>query len=280
MTRATILIPAHNEAGIIGRTLLHMSRGLSFDDFRVVVIANACSDSTASKAKSTMPQATVLETDTPGKANALNLGYQIADPAAPVICLDADLDITAESLAALVEPIWSGRAHAACGQMDVGVCDASPMVRAYYKGWRTNPYFDRGKFGGVFAVSPDVAALIFPLPKITADDEYVRRSVPCADTAFVSTCRFKVQAPRTVSSLVRVRRRSIRGAREVTSLGLSNPERGSKGALVARVLRQPQRFFPVAIYAAINAFVRLQLALERDSQSHRWERDLTTRNAG
>jgi hypothetical protein len=35
MTRATILIPAHNEAAVIGRTLWYLSRGLPLDQIRV-----------------------------------------------------------------------------------------------------------------------------------------------------------------------------------------------------------------------------------------------------
>ena len=141
-------------------------------------------------------------------------------------------------------------------------------------------YFDRGKFGGVFALSSAAAAEVFPLPEITADDEYVRRSFSVNETAFVDTCRFKVRAPRTLASLVRVRRRSIRGAREVTSLGFSNPERQSIGVLILRVMRSPRNLIPVAIYAAINTFVRLQLAFEGNASTLRWERDLSTRTAG
>ncbi|MCH2095435.1 MAG: glycosyltransferase [Rhodobacteraceae bacterium] len=280
MIQATILMPAHNEASVIGRTLLHMSRGLSPFDFKVVVIANACTDSTASKAKSTMPQAKVIETETPGKAHALNIGYKVADKTAPVICLDADVDITAECLKALVTPLFATKAKASCGHMDVVVSDASPFVRAYYKGWRTNPYFDRGKFGGVFALSAEAASTLFPLPEITADDEYVRRSLPVSEVAFVETCRFKVRAPLTLASLIRVRRRAIRGVREVIALGLPKPERQSKTTLVGRVLQDPKRIFPVAVYGCINAFVRLQLKVERTSYAHRWERDLTTRTVG
>jgi glycosyltransferase involved in cell wall biosynthesis len=280
MTRATILIPAHNEASVIGRTLLHLSRGMCLADFHIVVIANACSDATASKARSIMPGATVIETATPGKANALNLGYAMADKNKPVICLDADLDITSESLEALIAPLCSGEAKAACGHMDVNASDAAALVRAYYKGWRTNPYFDRGKFGGVFALTPDAAAEIFPLPEIIADDEFVRRRFNACETAVVETCRFVVRAPRTVQSLVRVRRRALRGARAVTAMGLASPERRSITVLFARLLRQPRNLFPVMAYAGVNILARLQLSVEKSSAEGRWERDLSTRAAG
>ncbi|MFK7871009.1 MAG: glycosyltransferase family 2 protein [Roseobacter sp.] len=280
MTQATLLIPAHNEASVIDRTLLHLSRGLSWDTFRIVVIANGCSDATASRARSVLPQATVIETETPGKCNALNLGFQKADKDKPVICLDADIDVTAEALVALIEPLTNGTALAACGRMDVCTSGASLLVRAYYKGWATNPYFDRGKFGGLFALSPDAVARVFPLPHITADDEFIRRSFAPGETALVDNCRFGVRAPQTLASLARVRRRSLRGARQITTLGLASPERGSIGSVVRRAALNPKTVPDVAIYACVNAWVRFNLAVQPKHEGLTWERDLTTRGAG
>ena len=280
MTRATILIPAHDEVAVIGRTLLHLSRGLALRDWRIVVIANGCTDATAAKARSVLPQALVIETEKAGKCNALNLGFETASPEGPVVCLDADLDVTAEALDALVAPISNGSALAACGQMDVRTADAGPLVRAYYEGWRTNPYFDRGKFGGLFALSPEAAAQVFPLPEITADDEYIRRSLAAGPVAFVPGCRFAARAPVTMSSLVRVRRRSLRGAREVAAMGLPSPERGSPIAVARRALRRPATLLPIMVYSAVNAWVRLTLVGRRQGAAIRWERDVTTRAAG
>ncbi|PSL21976.1 glycosyltransferase family 2 protein [Shimia abyssi] len=282
MIEATILIPAYNEAEVIGRTLQHLSRGLPMDRFRIVVIANACSDATASKAMSAQPRAMVVETDTPGKCIALNIGYQLAAKDKPVICLDADLDVTSESLTALIASLSEGSSHAACGQMDVRANEATSLVRAYYKGWRTNPYFDKGKFGGLFALSAQAAARLFPLPYLTADDEYIRRSLHRDEIAFVSNCRFTARAPKTLSSLVAVRRRSLRGARTITSMGLPSPETGSLGTVLKRAVHTPSIAFPILVYACVNAWSRLSLFSNAmaSENSGIWERDLTTRSAG
>jgi glycosyltransferase involved in cell wall biosynthesis len=280
MTRATILIPAHNEAAVIGRTLLHLSRGLEPDEFRIVVIANACSDSTSAKVRAVLPSAMVIETSRAGKCNALNLGYREAEKDKPIICLDADLDVTAESVRALIAPLDDGSAEAACGKMDVRTNEAPPLVRAYYKGWRTNPYFDRGKFGGVFALSPAAVSRVFPLPELIADDEFVRRSISQSATAFVPDCHFTARAPATVASLIAVRRRCLRGAREITAIGLQNPEQGSLRKVLSRFLRRPSAAFPIIVYCVLNAWVHLTLKYGPQRIHDRWERDLTTRTAG
>lgn len=280
MTRTTILIPAHNEAAVIGRTLWYLTRGLPLEQVRIIVIANGCTDSTAARARAALPSADVIETDRPGKCHALNLGYSAADPDAPIVCMDADLDVTAEAIQALLGGLCGAGHLAACGQMDVATTQAAPSVRLFYKGWRSNPYFNRGKFGGLFALSPLGAAKVFPLPEITADDEFVRRSFAPSETAFVPACRFVARAPATLASLVRVRRRSLRGAREVARMGKRSPERRSATAMLLRAVSSPSDALPIGFFILVMLLVRLRLAVERTGTAPRWERDMTTRVTG
>jgi hypothetical protein len=176
----------------------------------------------------------------------------------------------------LLAPLETGTVLAACGQMDVDTTGVSPAVRVFYQGWRTNPYFARGKFGGLFALSPEGAARVFPLPEITADDEYIRRSFAPAEIAFVPGSRFVARAPRTLASLVRVRRRSLRGAREVARMGKASPERGSARSMILRAFRRAD-LLPVAVFLGVSVWVRLSLIFDRATTTPRWERDLTTR---
>lgn len=280
MIRATILIPAHNEEAVIARTLWYLSRGLPLAAYRVIVIANGCSDATAARARAILPQADVIETETAGKCHALNLGFAAADKRLPIICLDADLDVTSDSLAKLLQPIQDGVAYAACGKMDVDTSEATATVRAFYKGWRANPYFSRGKFGGLFALSPQGAARVFPLPEITADDEYIRRSFVATECAFVFGCSFVARSPRTLADLVKVRRRSLRGARQVADMGLTSPERGSAFAMVRRAIAAPSEALSISCFMLISSWVRLTLRFENKSSTPRWERDMSSRVIG
>jgi glycosyltransferase involved in cell wall biosynthesis len=273
----TILIPAYNEAAVIARTLSALRDDGVDSVFRVIVIANGCQDDTAARARAAMPMAEVIETPVPGKTHAMNLGYRSAIEGRPVICLDADLSVGLSDLVALVRPLLDGTAHAACGRMEVDTASASWPVQAYYKAWMLNPYFAKGKFGGLFALSGKGASAVFPLPRITADDEYIRRAFPQDLTAFVSDCSFTARAPRTLSSLLKVRRRSLRGAREIARLRQDTGSTGSVKAMLSKGLPMPSVWLPLAVFVAVMTVVRLQLAFETPKPSLVWERDATTR---
>lgn len=280
MTRTTILIPAHNEAAVIARTLWFLSRGLPQDAFEVIVIANGCTDATAARARAAVPHATVIETERAGKCHALNLGYAASGKGGPVIFMDADLDVTSDSIKALIAPLSAGTAHAACGQMDVVTTHASPLVASFYRGWRTNPYFTRGKFGGLFALSAATAARLLPLPEITADDEFIRRSIPAPDIALAEGCTFTARAPATLFDLIKVRRRSIRGARQVGKMGLSRPDPSSLPRMFRQALTKPSEVIPILVFLTIMTWVRITLVFEGDAAKTRWERDLSSRAVG
>lgn len=269
---ATILIPAWNEGAVIARTLAP----LADPRLHLVVIANACTDDTAQVARAAAPQAVVLDTPVPGKTRALNLGLAHALPGLPVVCLDADLATTPDRILALVGAL--GQAKAACGRMDIDASRSSAPVRAYMRAWALNPYFRRGKFGGLFALSPAGVARVFPLPDMTADDEWIRRSFHASETAYAPDCTFVARAPRDLATLIRVRRRSLRGARAVQAAGLRAP--GGTAAMLRKALGRPALWADMAVFVAVMALVRVQLALEPRAARTAWERDTTNRAAG
>jgi cellulose synthase/poly-beta-1,6-N-acetylglucosamine synthase-like glycosyltransferase len=87
-----VLIPAHNEASIIGETLAAIRPQL-VDGDRLIVVADNCSDDTAAAARREGAE-TLSRTDNVqrGKGFALDFGvrYLSANPPATVIIIDAD----------------------------------------------------------------------------------------------------------------------------------------------------------------------------------------------
>lgn len=277
--RATLLIPAHNEAAVIARTLRPLSGLVQDGIIAVIVIANGCTDKTAHMAQLACPGARVLQSPVPSKTHALNLGHSCAAPGLPIICLDADLVLPPLDLLSLISAIAAGAA-AAIGQMQVDTAAASPLVRAYHRAWAHNPYFARGKFGGVIALGADTAAQLFPLPDVQGDDEYIRRKIDPCRVAYVPECRFTAQSPRNLRSLFATRKRARRGARQLGRLGLANPTARSGWAMLKACGRSVQGLADLAVYCAVGFALRLALALESQSSARRWERDMTTRSAG
>lgn len=275
--RATIIIPAHNEAAVIARTLHPLRALVHAETVKLVVVANGCSDDTAQIAVRLCPKAVVLETAIPGKTHALNLGLAHAQRDLPLICIDADLLVSPASILALALAIEAG-ADAAIGRMEVDVVGASAVVRAYQRAWAHNPYFAAGKFGGVFALSPQAVNRLFPLPDVVGDDEFLRRSIPTEDVALVADCCFVAQSPRSLSSLFATRKRALRGARQLGAMGLSTPRSGALRAMLMAYAKRPWALAEFFVFLAISVAVRLSLALEAKGRQTHWERDLTTRS--
>ncbi len=104
-TQVTIVIPAHNEATVIGSTLEILTPVLKPQD-RLIVVADNCNDATAEIART--KGATVIErhdSENRGKGYALDYGIKFIEPEAPdvVIIIDADCTVHPGAIARLTE---------------------------------------------------------------------------------------------------------------------------------------------------------------------------------
>src|SRR3954462_6356852 len=94
----SVIIPAHNEANVIERTLSELMSGAHPNELEVIVVCNGCTDDTATRARNAGTgyaakhaiNFQVIDTPTPGKINALNLGDKAAT-AFPRLYIDADI---------------------------------------------------------------------------------------------------------------------------------------------------------------------------------------------
>lgn len=107
-----ILMPAHNEAAVIGKTLKKLISELpDADPKNILLVADNCADSTAEIARSL--KVTVLErndTSKRGKGFALDYGIQHLskhNPPAVLVIIDADCETTKSSLATLINLVFT-----------------------------------------------------------------------------------------------------------------------------------------------------------------------------
>ncbi|MFT3786792.1 MAG: glycosyltransferase family 2 protein [Tepidisphaeraceae bacterium] len=93
--KVAVLIPAHNESGVIEKTLKSVMPQLLPGE-RLIVVADNCSDDTASICRAKGAEAIErVNTDLRGKGYALDFGVKhlAADPPAVVVILDADVTV-------------------------------------------------------------------------------------------------------------------------------------------------------------------------------------------
>lgn len=275
---ASIVIPAYNEANVIGRCLRAILDGARPGEFEIIVVCNGCSDRTAETARAVYAAATVVEIGQASKTEAINAGCRIATAAA-LILLDADLVLAAADIRKLVAGLGKPGKMAAVGRMEIDTAKSSPAVRLFLAIWQLNPYFSRGKFGGAFALSTAGAARVLPLPAVTADDEYVRRHFAECEAEFVADCKFTAVAPRRLGDLVRIRSRSIRGRIELGRQfpALQRRTELARFSFAAGLLARPDLWAGIPVYLAVSLVSKRRARAAIASKQAAWERDDSSR---
>jgi glycosyltransferase involved in cell wall biosynthesis len=267
----SIIIPAHQEETTIGRCLSSLLMQAEPGEFNIIVAANGCSDHTAEVARS-FPGVEVIELAEGSKIGAVNAARERAT-IGPHIYLDGDLSITTAAARALSAAVSNGKALAAIGRMDVDLSHSTFAVRQFYKAWRLSPYFDHGKFGGVYALSVEGQTRIGHLPRLTNDDEFVSRQFTREETASVGEASFTAMAPARLADLVKVRTRVQRGNRELVARGAKTKGPGFK-TFAARIGLRPHLWLGFCIFTIVNL---MAAAKARKAKSGVWERDDSSR---
>ncbi|GAA4710746.1 glycosyltransferase [Nocardioides conyzicola] len=217
---ASVVIPAHDEAAVIARTLAALARGVRPGTFEVVVVCNGCSDDTAAVARESAPLARVIEIAEPSKARAVEVG-NLATSVFPRVHLDADVELTGQDVLRLVGAI-EREGLLAAGPRRVQPTDGCAWtVRWYYGFWEQLPRVRTGLFGrGAFALSAEGQRRVSAQPTMLNDDLGVDEAFVDGEYRIVDQALVTVRPPRTLRDLVRRRVRVATGNAQATSLGV------------------------------------------------------------
>lgn len=295
----SVVVPAHDEARTIGRTLAALQGAAHRELLEVVVVANGCTDDTAAVARAA--GARVVELATPSKAAALRAGDEAAGTF-PRVYLDADIRLAPGTLDALADVLRTEEAVVSSPRIVFDTSSSSWPVRAFYSAYRDLPYVRSGLIGlGVYGMSRAGRARFGQFPDVTADDLFVQRMFADHER-ITSDGEFVVAAPRDLRNLLKVRTRTAAGNAELSSVeqfgaggrtGTDVPGESAVGgdqgrtaaafgrstgststALLRRALARPASIPSFAVYTAVTVVSRVSA---RRRQSAAWARDTSTR---
>ena len=264
---ASIIIPAHNEAAVIDRTLAQLDPLVAAGTAEVIVVANGCSDDTAERARR-HAGVQVLELAEGSKAAALNAGNAQASRW-PRLYLDADIEAPPQALAQAVRALAGDGVHAARPAFRWNLDGAGPVVRAYYRARGRMPSMSAALWGaGVFGLSEAGHRILGEFPRLLGDDLLVERTFPPGRKYVASGPAVVVRMPLTVHDLVGVLARSRRGGAEQAM----DTGRSSLRELLNTI---------TDLQGALDAicFVGFALAARRRARraTRSWDRDRSTR---
>jgi glycosyltransferase involved in cell wall biosynthesis len=279
--RMSVIIPAHDEAAILGGSLARLLEGDPDDELELIVVANGCSDATAEVARRASSRIRVIEIDAASKIAALNAGDEAATTY-PRAYLDADVEIGATTLLALGDRLTTGPALVASPRLTVDTTGASLPVRQYYRVWEQSEYRSRGHIGsGVYVLSQEGRARFGRFPDVIADDRFVQQLFAPHERLVAEDLRFSVRAPRHFGALVRRAERIAQGNAQLARL---HPEvAGASSAtrfvpLLRRVLARPALWSAFPAYLVGYAVPKMNARRRaRSGKLGGWNRDETTR---
>lgn len=286
-----VIIPAHNEEAVIGRTLDGLGILARSGVIEVLVVCNGCTDATAEVARR-YPGVTVLEADAASKPAAMNAG-DLAAASWPRLYLDADIKIESAAVEAVFRTLSAaGGPLAARPESVIDSSDSSFLVRSYYRARMRIPDSGVRLWGaGAYAVSEAGHRRFAAFPEVTADDSYFDALFTDDEKMIVPTVPMLVRAPRSMSTLLHILARHRRGYLELqlhadpkwcnqtdrTGAGREQTSRRVRALLAA--VRDPRSGFDACCYAAITALARLRTRGRVGLGTRTWETDGSTRPA-
>ncbi len=278
---ASIVIPANNEALVIERGLAAILEGSAPGEFEIVVVCNGCSDDTADRARRFGSQVKVVETATPSKIHALNLGDQQVT-AFPRFYVDADIQISAAAVRDVAALLGEGSPILVAAPRAVVAYEDRPfLVRAFYRIWTRLPYFSENMIGsGVYAFSRQGRARFDQFPEITADDEFARLIASPSERSSSAATTFTIHPPRTVRGLLDIMTRARSGMYEFREKfpNLSTNNNTDAGRSLRIIATSPSMWRDGPIYLGIMAIAKLRAhQRQRQGRSRGWERDDSSR---
>jgi glycosyltransferase involved in cell wall biosynthesis len=285
--RFTLIIPAHNEEAVIGRCLrTALAEATDPEAIEIVVAANGCTDRTVEAARRAAPHAKILDLPVGSKTGAINAANRAAS-GFPRIYLDADIECSFHSLAAMARILSEPGVMVAAPAIRLDLSHGSRLIRLYYAAWMKQPFAKAGKGGaGCYGLSKAALQQVGEFPPIIGDDIWIHTRFPDAQRRLVDRdaqgreVYSIVRPPSTALQQVKVEARRMRGNAEVKR-NYSSPyvDSANRGGGIAGSLRSGASPLELAVFYGVKMLVRVEMRRSNlRSDSAGWTRDLSSRN--
>ncbi len=213
----SIIIPAHNEAPVIGRLLGQLLAAAEDSELDILVVANGCTDETAAVAAKFGPLVRVISIPVASKREAITVGNRAAR-GFPRFYVDADVELGAGDVRELARALQRPGILGVSPELTLDMAGRRWPVRWFYDIWTRLPEVQRGLFGrGVVGVSEAGYARIAALPPLLADDLAASLAFSSAERTVVPSARVRVHPPRTFVGLLRIRTRAVINVNQLES---------------------------------------------------------------
>jgi glycosyltransferase involved in cell wall biosynthesis len=276
----SVIVPAHNEADVIGGALRSMTAGSLQGELEVVVVCNGCTDNTANEARRNGGPVRVLETEVANKAHAINLGDRAAGSNFPRIYVDADVVASLDTLRGLAARLNKGDVLFVAPVADTDTSQCSWPVRWYYEIASLLPAASEGAGGcGVYAMSHAGRSRFGDFPNIGSDDGFVRLLFEANECAVIPTLSSKVYPPARTKDFIRVRTRVRLGHLELARILPDAWRKRSKnnGKAILVCSRRLTAWPKLLTYCLITIVARIGARINFWNNVRVWERDEDSR---
>ncbi|MCM3660808.1 glycosyltransferase [Georgenia satyanarayanai] len=272
----SVVVPAHNEAAVIGRLLHALTTGGAAVE--VVVVANGCTDATAEVSRA-VPGVHVIETPVASKMRALALGDRHVTRF-PRFYVDADVVISADDLTMLGAALREPGVHAVGPGRHLDLATSSWLVQAYYSVWCRLPGVERELYGrGVIGVDETGHRRLAGWRETMADDLVAAMSFAPEELRVVPAAEVRIVPPREYRDLLRRRVRAMTGNRQLARDPHAPPLRGAGGVsiLAALIRREPGLLPAGTVFLATAALARARSSWAVARGDTTWLRDESSR---
>lgn len=276
---ASIIIPAHNEALVIEKTLTDLLQEARHNLYEIIVVCNACTDNTANLV-SHFNDVKLLETNTASKTHALNLGDAIATGDIRIY-MDADVRMTANDIEKIIMILKNDEFLAVSPNVQMDHSGSSWFVRAYYNIWFQLPYVKEGFMGGgVYALSAKGRKRFNIFPDVISDDGYIRELFSINETQRIEDIFSIVRSPKSLSGLIKIKTRSRLGLYELMEKhpNIYGSHKKSYRNAITKLFKKPTNWPKIIVYLFVNIRCRINAQrIFKSNSKFMWETDTSSR---